>query len=95
MNALGPQLLKELSAAPGLPQKRRRRELGLLALVLGDVSSLSEPEGPVGVGGSNMFMPCLQSTLQRKGSLSMVICYHNYGIISSLLMRKQSPRAGA
>lgn len=60
MNALGPQLLKELSAAPGLPQKRRRRELGLLALMLGDVSSLSEPEGPVGVGGSNMFMPCLQ-----------------------------------
>ena len=59
-NAPGPRLLQKLSAAPGLPRERGRRESGLPALVLGDASLLSEPGGPVGVTGSNMFVLCLQ-----------------------------------
>lgn len=60
MNALRPQLLKKLSAAAGLPGERGRGELGLLALALGDVSWLAEPEGPVGVSGSNRLTLGLQ-----------------------------------
>lgn len=61
------ELLKKLSDAPRLPWERGRRERSLPALVLGDVSSLCEPEGPVGVSGSYMLMLGLQDSIAVQG----------------------------